>query len=377
MTGAMTGAITGIIGTLGCRGTVTMTDGRIVTVARGDEAPPGARDIGHDIVVPGFVDLQVNGSADVDFGCADAAAIRSALHRLAAHGTTACLPTLVSAPLRRYDAMLDALRTARDDTAGSGPASAILGVHLEGPFLGGAPGAHPRDVLIDVDIRWIDQLLQRHGDLVRMVTLAPEVDAEHLGTRALVDAGVVVALGHSACSFADAVDAAAAGARVVTHLFNGMSGLHHRNPGLAAAALLDERLTPTIIPDLIHVHPALLRLAHTTKPGIVAVSDAVAPGAGESGGLRVVERDGAVYLDDGTLAGSVLTMAGALRNLVGAGIPLPEAVAMTSTRPADLLGAHDRGRLEPGARADVVLLDAEHLEVTEVLVGGRSVTADH
>jgi N-acetylglucosamine-6-phosphate deacetylase len=372
----VTVAITGVIATRGRRGTITLDGDHIVSVTEGDAAPAGARDVGDALLAPGFVDLQVNGNADVDFGSSDAASITAALCRLGAQGTTACLPTLVSAPLRRYDGLLDTLRAARDDDGGAaGPAASILGVHLEGPFLGGAPGAHPRDVLIDVDIQWIDQLLQRHGDLVRMVTLAPEADPEHIGSRAFANAGVVVALGHSACSFADAVEAADAGARVVTHLFNGMSGLHHRNPGLAAAALLDERLTPTIIPDLIHVHPALLRLAHASKPDIVAVSDAVAPGAGESGGLRVVEREGAVYLDDGTLAGSVLTMAGALRNLVGIGVPLADAVAMTSTRPADLVGATDRGRLLPGARADIVLLDPDELAVREVLIGGVTVEA--
>lgn len=368
----MTLALAGELGTLGRRATVMIDGDRIVDVVPGDAAPPGSRDLGNALIVPGFVDLQVNGSADVDFGSADAGAIATALHRLAAQGTTACLPTLVSAPLRRYDALLDALRAARDEAA-TAAASAVLGVHLEGPFLGGAPGAHPRDVLVDVDIQWIDQLLQRHGDLVRMVTLAPEADAEHVGTRAFANAGVVVALGHSACSYADAIEAADAGARAVTHLFNGMSGLHHRSPGLAAAALLDDRLTPTIIPDLIHVHPALLRLAHASKPDLVAVSDAVAPGAGASGGLRVVEREGAVYLDDGTLAGSVLTMAGAFRNLVAVGVPVADAIAMTSTRPAALVGSTDRGRLAPGARADLVVLDPETFEVREVVVGGRPV----
>src|SRR5262249_22629119 len=271
------------------------------------------------------------------------------------------LLTICSAPLPDYAAMLHTAAAVRAQRPG-----AVVGVHLEGPFLGGAPGAHPVDVLRPADLDFLRDVLGEFGDLVRVVTLAPEADPGFAATRLLAERGIVVALGHSTVDLDGARAAADAGARMVTHLFNGMSPMHHRAPGLAGAAFDDERLVPSVIADFVHVHPAIVRLALRARPDAVVVTDAV-PTAG-----RRVERDreGAAYLADGTLAGSVLTMDRALQNVASTGIPSATAVRYTTANPARVLGATDRGRVAPGARADLVALDPDTLAVRSVWVAG-------
>jgi N-acetylglucosamine-6-phosphate deacetylase len=210
-------------------------------------------------------------------------------------------------------------------------------------------------------------LLAAFPRLVTIVTLAPEADPGLAATRVLAENGVTVALGHSTATYDAARAAADAGARLVTHLFNGMGPLHHREPGLAGAALDDERLTPTLIPDLVHVHPAALRLAIRTKHRVALVTDRVA-----TTDLSVTQ-DGAARFDDGTLAGSTLSMARAVQNTVGLGVPVERAVEMAATIPADALGLPDCGRIAPGMRADLVALDPSSLTVRAVWLGGELV----
>jgi N-acetylglucosamine-6-phosphate deacetylase len=284
----------------------------------------------------GYVDLQVNGIGDVDFWSADPAGWRRAGLALRTGRTSAYLATLPSAPLDRYAAALDRVAAARADAEGR-DLPRVAGVHLEGPFLGEAPGAHPRELLRRVDVGWLGSLLDLHPGLVRLVTLAPEADPGFEGIRALAARNVVVALGHSRCDYDTAAAAAEAGARVVTHLFNGMGPRHHRSPGLADAAIdpaVD--LTPTVIADGVHVHPAVVRSLGATA--CILVTDAVATGV-RSFGQQVVDRDGAAFLEDGTLAGSTLTMARAVRNVVRWGWPRDVAEEAAATRPARVLGA--------------------------------------
>ena len=337
---------------------VAIESGRIVATGTGD-APAGSVDLGDALLAPGFVDLQVNGAGAVDFSSAPAADIVAAVDALVAGGTTGLLLTICSAPLRDYTGMLrtaTAVRAQRPDT--------VLGVHLEGPFLGAAPGAHPVDVLRSADVGFLTAVLDDFGDLVRVVTLAPEADPDLAATRLLSGRGVVVALGHSTVDLAGAREAADAGARMVTHLFNGMGPMHHRAPGLAGAAFDDPRLVPTVIADFVHVHPVMVRLALKARPDAVLVTDAVAVSG------AVVEHGGAVELRDGTLAGSVLTMERAVQNAASTGIPSAAAVRHATANPARLLGAADRGRVAPGARADLVALDPDTLAVRSVWVAG-------
>jgi N-acetylglucosamine-6-phosphate deacetylase len=322
-------------------------------VATGTGRPSGARDFGDGVLAPAGIDLQVNGFGDCDFATATTDECLALLDQLRRGGLGACCPTLCTAPLDAYPSMLQRLAHCTGHPS-------FLGVHLEGPFLGAAPGAHPVDLVRPVDVAWLQDLLDRFPGLVRIVTLAPEADPGAVATRLLVERGVVVALGHSRATYDDARAFANAGATLVTHLFNGMGPLHHRAPGLPGAALDDSRLTPSLIADFVHVHPALVKVATATRPDLVLVSDAVAV----DGEIVRVE-GGAAYLRDGTLAGSTLTMPDAVRNVVSTGVPLPRAVAMASANPARVLGLEDRGRVVPGALVDLIVLDPETLQVRE------------
>ena len=359
---------------------IVIGDGRIVATGTGDP-PAAAIDLGDALLTPGFVDIQINGSGSVDFATASAEEIVATIDTLVDEGCTACLPTICSAPLDAYSPMLErlaAVRTARPES--------VLGVHLEGPFLGGAPGAHPVELVRDMDLDWlaarlkrsvieVDQMIEeldwlaalcdRFGDLIRLVTLAPEADPGLAGIAALRARGIVVALGHSTVDLEGAADAADAGAGIVTHLFNGMGPLHHRAPGLAGAALSDARLVPSVIADGVHVHPVMLRLALHARPDAVLVTDAV----GTAAPLQV--RDGAAYLPDGTLAGSTLTMGRAVRNVAALGVAPAAAVRCASGNAARAIGASDYGRVAPGCRADLVALDPVTLEVRAVWQSGR------
>jgi N-acetylglucosamine-6-phosphate deacetylase len=346
-------------------GWVAIDGGVIVEVGTG-RAPAGAFDVDPALLAPGFIDLQVNGVDDVDFVSASPDGWRRAGRAQLEEGVTSYCPTFVTAPLEDYLAALGRARDAQAD-AKDRSLPAIIGVHLEGPFLGGAPGAHPIALVRPAVPEWLRALLAEFPGLVRVVTLAPEADPGLVATRLLRDEGVTVALGHSIATVEDARAAADAGARVVTHLFNGMGPLHHREPGLAGAALDDDRLTPTLIPDLVHVHPAVLRLAIRHKRDVALITDRVA-----TQGLRVTD-DGAARLADGTLAGSTLSMQRAVRNTAGLGVPVERAVEMASTIPAGVLGLADRGSIAPGRRADLVALDPASLAVRAVWLAGEPV----
>jgi N-acetylglucosamine-6-phosphate deacetylase len=331
---------------------VSLADGRIIASGVG-AAPSGALDLGDALVAPGFLDVQVNGTGAVDFATASADEVVGALDDLALGGTTGVLLTICSAPLDAYDdGMLDRIATAQQARP-----DVILGVHLEGPFLGNAPGAHPPELLCPSDVSFLARLWESWPDLIRMVTLAPEADPDLRATRWLAEHGVVVALGHSDVDYDGALVAADAGATVVTHLFNGMGAMHHRAPGLAGAALTDRRLVPSLIADFVHVHPAMVKLALEARPDAVLVTDAV--------------RADMTRLPDGTLAGSELTMDVAVRHAVEVGVPIGAAVRHATANPARVLGLIDRGRIAPGARADLVALDPDTLEVRAVWLAGK------
>jgi N-acetylglucosamine-6-phosphate deacetylase len=329
----------------------TVADGRIVATGAGP-GPAEAVDLGDALLAPGFLDIQVNGSDDVDFATSSVADIVRAVDARAARGTTGCLLTICSAPLDAYPAMLERAAAARAERP-----ELILGVHLEGPFLGGAPGAHPSELLGPTDVPFLEDLCDSFPD-IKLITLAPEADPGFRATRWLHERGVVVALGHSTVDYDGALAAADAGASVVTHLFNGMGPLHHRAPGLAGAALTEPRLVPSLIADFVHVHPAMVKLALTVRTDAVLVTDAV--------------RADQTRLADGTLAGSTCTMDEAVANVAGLGIVAARAVRYATANPARVLDLTDRGRIAPGARADLVALDPDTLAVRSVWVGGRA-----
>ena len=319
------------------------------------------------LLTPGFVDLQVNGIDDVDCARADGGDWGRLDELLIAQGTTSWCPTLISSPLPGYEAPLARIAAAMSRRPG-GPE--ILGVHLEGPFLGRALGAHLAEFVVPVDLEWL-AALPAH---VRLVTLGAEQPLATDAIRQLRQQRITVSIGHSRPSTGEFEAAVEAGASMVTHLYNAMSGADHRAPGLAAFALTEPGVRTGLIVDLVHVHPRMVRLAFAAQPpgSVVLVTDATAWRAGTAGALRIERRDGAPRLADGTLAGSCLTMDAAVRNAVASGVGLAAALVAASTSPAAVLGATDRGVIEVGRRADLTALD-DSLAVREVFVGGQRV----
>lgn len=341
-------------------GVIEIDDGRILSVE------PTSGPVPPRTLAPGFIDLQVNGIDDVDVADARGTDWSRLDELLLAQGVTTWLPTLVSAPLEAYAARLGSIATAADR---DGLRPAIAGAHLEGPFLGEMHGAHPSTRVRPLDLNWLDALPEG----VALVTLGPEQERALDAIALLRGRGTLVALGHSAATFEESIRAADAGARLVTHCFNGMPPLHHRSPGLVGAALSDERLAISLIADLVHVHPSAISIAFRAKGAarVALITDAVAWRAAKVGEIAVRFDGRAPRLADGTLAGSALTMDQAVRNVVRhAGVALPDAVQAASTTPADLLQLLDRGRLQPGARGDVVALD-DDLHVEAVWVAGE------
>jgi N-acetylglucosamine-6-phosphate deacetylase len=341
------------------RGDVELVDGVVGGVALGRA--------GRGIAVPGFVDLQVNGFGGIDFATADEAGYRRAGEALLETGVTAFQPTLITAP--EVD-LLEALRAI--PTGAAGPR--ILGAHLEGPFVSlEALGVHPASARLDPDTRVLERLLA--AGPVAQVTLAPELP----GALDLIDLlrgrGVVVSLGHSNATAVEAHAGFDRGARTVTHLFNAMRPFGHRDPGLAGVALAREDVVVQLILDGHHVADEVAQVVWRAAAGRIAlVTDAVAAtGVGDGnyrlGIVDVEVRDGVARRADGVLAGSVLTMLEAVRNLHALGAALADAVAAATAVPAGV-GGHDLGSLAPGTPADLLILD-DRLELQAVFVGGQ------
>jgi len=351
-------------------------DGRVAGIEGDLVDEREVRDSGLPLVMPGFIDLHVHGGGGRDIMEGGDSAERVAeLH--VQHGTTSLLATTMTAPMSDLER---AFRALKPICAGRGARSArVMGVHLEGPYINsGKLGAQPnfaRPVQADE--------LRRLNDMapIRLITLAPETAGNMDAIEALVAAGYRVQLGHTLGSYEDGVEAMKRGATGFTHLFNAMSGLHHREPGMVGAALAHADYSE-IIPDLLHAHPGAIRVALRSIPHLYCVTDSTAAagmpdGDYKLGRHKVTKCLGGVRLPDGTLAGSTLTMDQALRNLVEElGLGLVDASRRVSTNAADYLGAADRGRLSVGAWADAVVLDRD-LKVMDVFVEGASIDHAH
>lgn len=328
-------------------------------------------------IAPGYIDIHVHGGGGADFMDADPekVAVISVTH--ARHGTTGLLATTLTAPEEEILAAIRAVKAAEN------PGAQILGFHVEGPYVNlKYKGAQdPRYVrapsIAEID-RWMAE--GRPGDRWH-ITLAPEADGALAAIRHLIQRGAVVSAGHTDCTYEQLKAAQEAGLRHATHLFNAMRGLHHREPGTVGGALTLPGMTVELIADGVHVHPAAMALAVRARgaENVLLVTDAMeAAGMPDGeyylGKLKTIVRSGEARLEDGALAGSVLTMDRAVRNMVNlVGVDLPTAVAMATLHPARLHGLADRkGRLAPGLDADLVLLDRQ-LGVLATLVQGRVV----
>jgi N-acetylglucosamine-6-phosphate deacetylase len=346
------------------RARVAIEDGRIRAV----EDAPGAP---NRLILPGFIDLHCHGGGGADIMDAGEAA-RTAARTHARAGTTAFLATTMTAPIEEIERALSAAdRIARDPGIGE---AAVLGVHLEGPFISRDKlGAQP-DFVVEGDLKLAQRLMRLAQ--IRVVTCAPEADPSGALTRWLCERGVKVQIGHSGCDYETARKGFDTGRQGVTHLFNAMSPLVHRSPGVVGAALAHATFAE-LIPDLVHVHPGAIRVALRAIPNLFAVTDATAAsgmpdGDYRLGRLKVRKCDNGVRLADGTLAGSCLTMIEAFRNLVAIGLSIEEASRRTATIAADYLGLDDRGSIVPGAVADLVVLN-DDLELDSVILRGSEI----
>src|ERR671918_1423413 len=347
--------------------------GRLRCTAAIQAIEPAADAPADRFVLPGFIDLHVHGGAGADcMAGADAVRRMAAFH--AGHGTTALLATTVTAPRAELLSAFGGIGAAIKAHAPG--AARILGAHLEGPFISPeALGAQP-PFAIAPDTGLIDELAALAP--IRVATMAPEIDPDGVLLAHFRALGTCVQIGHTACSYGQAKAALAAGAAGFTHLFNAMSGLHHRRAGAVGAALAHGHWAELIL-DFVHVEEGAARVALRAIPHLYCITDAVAaagmaPGEYRLGQHRIFKQEDAVRLADGTLAGSVLTMDRALRNLLHLGVPLEQAARRCATLQADYLGLEDRGRLVPGAVADIVVVDrAGRLEA--VFVEGRPVPA--
>ena len=348
------------------RGRLLLRDGRVAAID-GQPCDPQSNDLPY--LLPGFIDLHVHGGggSDVMEGAQAFATIARTHVRF---GTTSLLATTMTAPKEELTRVLGALgeyaRQPRSDGA------RVLGVHLEGPYINpGKLGAQPNFAHLGL-LEEVDTYLALAP--IKVITIAPEI-AGHLPLiRALSERGVRLQIGHTLGSYEEGVAALEAGATSFTHLYNAMSPLHHREPGIVGAALAHARFAE-LIPDLLHVHPGAIRVALRSVPCLYCVTDSTAAagmpdGEYKLGSHTVTKCLGGVRLPDGTLAGSTLTMDLALRNLVKIGLPLAEASQRLSQFPADYLGLEARGRLQPGSWADAVSLD-RNLNLIGVMVEGE------
>ena len=335
-------------------GTVQITGGRIVAIRSRSMAGAGTRSARGCYVAPGFIDLHLWGEPS------------TLAPELARSGTTAFLTALGPEPAAQL-----ARDVARRSRAMPEEGARCLGFHLEGPFLHPARGgALPKRWMRSPSTRELERLWIASGKRLKLITLAPELNGAAEAIRWCKRHRVVASLGHSDANAEVAARAVDVGATAITHAFNGMRPFHHRQPSLIDLALLDPRLTAMAIVDGVHISPSAFRLLVSAKgvEGVALVTDSV-----RRAGWDVVERNGALYRPDGTLAGSRLTMIDAVRNAVTlGGVSLCDAVRMATAVPARLLGDRWRGLLAIGRRADLVVFD-ERFRVLRTFVNGRVV----
>ena len=371
-----------IVGRAGGPHDIEVVNGRIASIvasaasAAGRRRPDVELEIEADglLAAPGFIDLQINGAAGHDLS-ADPTSIWAVGGALVRYGVTGFLPTIVSSPR-------EVVETARRTVLAGPPAGYVgpraLGLHVEGPFIAASRvGAHDPSQRRDPDPAYVEGWSPTAG--VRIVTLAPELPGALALTRELVRRGIVVSIGHTAATAAEAQAGIDAGARFVTHLFNAMPGLDHRAPGPIGVAIADRRVTLGLIPDGLHVDPVLVEMVWRAAGAgrVVAVTDAIAalgrpPGRYPLGTVEVTVDSASARLADGRLAGSLLTLDRAVRNLRAfTGASVEEALGVVTSTPARLLGLEaTQGSIAEGRAADVTLL-TDDLEVVATIVGGH------
>lgn len=346
---------------------------RILKVA--DENVFEVIDAKGNYIAPGLIDVHIHGSDGADVMDATPEAIGTMARFLVKYGIVGFLPSTVSAD--REETRL-AVQNVVDYKSGGNEAE-VLGIHLEGPYLNFEfKGAQYGPAIRQADLQELEQLYEILGGKLKLITMAPEMPGSKEAIAWLTKRGVTVSIGHSGASYEEASEAFTRGVSHVTHTYNGMRGLHHREPGVVGAVLSSQSVTAELIADLIHVHPGAIRvmLQAIGTERIVLVSDAMqATGLSDGeyilGNLTVIVKDGIARLIEGNLASSTLTLLKAVENMVTAlGVSLPEAFRMASLNPAQAIGLKDRGWIREGNRADVIIVTPA-FETRTTIIGGK------
>ena len=331
-------------------------------------------------ITPGFIDIHIHGSNGSDVMDARMSSLENISTFLAGNGTTSWLATTMTVSIPEIKNALHAVSDYMQDKSHKG--AQILGAHLEGPFLNPlAKGAHVEEYIIPPSTESFEKITGETPDIVRLVTMAPESDGALEFARYLKDRKITAAIGHTKATYEQCADAMEHGMTHICHFYNAMTPLNHREPGAVGAILDNDSATIELIADLIHIHPAALRLAIRVKgrDRTVLITDAMAAaglkeGTYELGGLPVFVKNGAARLKNGTLAGSTLTQDRALVNMVKIGIPSEDVIAMLTGTPAREIGVDGyKGRLQKGYDADINILDNEY-QVKATFVKGNEVT---
>lgn len=325
-------------------------------------------------LIPGMIDVHIHGANGYDMMDGTEDSIQEVSRACAATGCTSFLATSVSSTM---EDLLNMIRSVKS-VIGREQGARIAGIHLEGPYLNPKrKGMQNEKYLRHPNLEEIKLIFQEAGSLIKMVTIAPELPGGLELTSYLKEQGVVIAVAHSDATYEEAKLAFAAGASHVTHCFNGMRPIHHRDPGLIVAAFEEPHVSLQAIVDQVHLHPAIVRLMHRLKgpEGMVLITDALqAMGLGDGnymfGGHHVTVSEGIARLADGTLASSTVTMNEALRLTVANGISMEDAVHMAATTPARILGLSHKGKIEAGYDADLVLMD-ERYQVQWTMIEGK------
>lgn len=359
-------------------GFIVVEDGMIKDVgSRGKFAGTGMEilDFSDCIVAPGLIDIHIHGIAGRNTMDAKTESIREMAKALATHGVTSFSPTLEAAPLDVLKKSLKAIASVRENVIGA----KIVGVNLEGPFLSTEkPGAMKIEYIRPPSIEEFDELYDASQRTVKLTTIAPEQPKAIEVIRYISSLGVTVSMGHTNATYEKAIEAIKAGATHVTHLFNAMRVFQHREPGVIGAVLENPDVSIELITDLVHIHPAVIKLIYRVKPieRIVTVTDSVLAdvprGAHRFWEYDVIVRDDVAVLPDGTLFGSVLALDKALHNLVfKVGIPMRDALTTMTIAPARVIKLEKEiGSIEKGKRADLIIMD-QKLNILKTFINGK------
>ncbi len=357
---------------------IGIENGRIAYIGNEENIEPIFETDG--IVVPGFIDEHIHGAGGADAMDGTVESLQTISEFLAREGTTGFLATTMTQSPENITNALKAVKKVREK--GEYKGAEVLGVHLEGPFISPKHvGAQPLEYVATPDAELFDKYNEASGNSIKIVTLAPEVEGGLGLVKHLSNIGVVASVGHTGGKYADVVNAVAAGATNVTHTYNAQTGLHHREAGVVGAAMLLDELNCEMICDTIHVSVPAIKLVIKNKPHdkYTLITDAMRAkgmpdGKSELGGQEVFVNNGEARLADGTLAGSVLKMNVAVKNLVEkAGVPFTDAIDFATYNPAKNIGVlNERGTIEVGKRADLTVLNSD-FEVLYTLVNGKIV----